>query len=201
MSKTIKQLCLLFAMVLCAGCSQPATVESESNKKAAPQIMRLDESQQQQRAAAIAAKEKLFQSLLGELTSSIGENGVAQSIEVCKTKAPELARMVSEEMNLKIGRTSFLLRNDKSAPPAWAASHVQDRVENEVNVDLGEDRLGVLLPIRLNDACIQCHGQSDAIDATVQVALATHYPNDQATSFAAGDLRGYFWVEVPSRTP
>lgn len=201
MSKTVKQLCLLFATVLCVGCNQPATVESESEKSVAPQLRQLNQSQQEQRDDAVAAKDKLFQSLLGELTSSIGENGIAQSIEVCKTKAPELAKTVGEEMNLKIGRTSFLLRNDKSDPPAWAASFVQDRVEKEVNVELGDNRLGVLLPILLKDACIKCHGQTHALDATVKEALATHYPNDMATGFAEGDLRGYFWVEVPSQTP
>lgn len=189
-----------FVAGLCVGCSQPATVESDSGEDTASQLTQLSDSQLLQRDDAVAAKDKLFQSLLGELTSSIVENGIADSIEVCKTKAPELAKTVSAEMNLKIGRTSFLLRNDKSAPPAWAASFVTDRVEKEVNVDLGENRLGVLLPIRLKDACIKCHGQSDALDPNVREAIATHYPNDKATGFAEGDLRGYFWVEVPAQT-
>jgi hypothetical protein len=29
------------------------------------------------------------------------------------------------------------------------------------------------------------------------VALAARYPDDRATGFAPGDLRGWFWVEVP----
>lgn len=196
MRKTTNQFCLLFAIVVCIGCNQTAVVDSDS----ATQLTQLNESQQKQHGDAVAAKDNLFQSLLGELTSSIGENGVAKSIEVCKTKAPALAKTVSEEQGLKIGRTSFLLRNDQSAPPTWAASFVKERVEKEVNVDLGENRLGVLLPIRLKEACIKCHGQSDSLDADVKEAIASHYPNDKATGFAEGDLRGYFWVEVPSPT-
>ena len=198
MRKVTSQLCLLIAIAMCAGCNQPATVESDSGKENVTQLTELNESQQQQRDDAVAAKDKLFRSLLGELTSSISENGVAQSIEVCRTRAPELAKAVSEAMQLEIGRTSFLLRNDKSSPPNWAASFVRNRVETEVDVDLGENRLGVLLPIQLIDACIKCHGHPDALDAKVKESITTHYPNDRATGFAEGDLRGYFWVEVPA---
>lgn len=197
MNKKTKQLWILFAIMLCVGCSQPSIVVSDSGERTSNQLTQLSESQQVQRDDAVVAKARLFQALLDELTYSISNNGVAKSIEVCKVKAKELAKTVSKECSLKIGRTSFSLRNDQNTPPAWAVSFVKDRVENEVNIDLGEGSLGVLLPIRLKDACIKCHGQSDAIDANVNVAILTHYPNDMATGFAVGDLRGYFWIEVP----
>ena len=81
MNKTVtSQLCLLFAAFadrdMCLDASQPATVESDSGQgRLRSQLTELNESQQQQRDDAIAAKEKLFQSLLGELSSSISENG------------------------------------------------------------------------------------------------------------------------------
>jgi len=31
----------------------------------------------------------------------------------------------------------------------------------------------------------------------LKAKLAELYPNDQATGYAAGDLRGVFWVELP----
>jgi len=31
----------------------------------------------------------------------------------------------------------------------------------------------------------------------VREQLSTHYPDDAATGYQAGDLRGWFWVEVP----
>jgi len=33
----------------------------------------------------------------------------------------------------------------------------------------------------------------------VKAEVARRYPRDQATGFAAGDLRGFFWVEVKKR--
>ena len=35
----------------------------------------------------------------------------------------------------------------------------------------------------------------------VRTAIAERYPDDRATGFDVGDLRGALWVEVPSATP
>ena len=47
------------------------------------------------------------------------------------------------------------------------------------------------------DGCLACHGPAEALDEEVRVALAELYPEDRATGFRSGDLRGWFWVEVP----
>lgn len=195
LSKHLSIWAFVFVSLL-VGCSQ-STEEAKLPNSNVETANDLSELQQTQRNTAAAAKDKLFKSLLGQLTTSIGEKGIAKSIEVCKTEAPQLASSIGEEMNLKIGRTSLLLRNDKNSPPDWAASFVEDRTETEVNVDIGNDSLGVLFPIRLKEACIKCHGQADKIGPEVAKALSAHYPNDKATGFREGDLRGYFWVEVP----
>jgi hypothetical protein len=44
-----------------------------------------------------------------------------------------------------------------------------------------------------------CHGTKDEIPEEMHVAIARAYPNDQATGFHIGDLRGWFWIEVPPR--
>ena len=47
--------------------------------------------------------------------------------------------------------------------------------------------------------CLQCHGKVDDLAPEVRDVLAKNYPQDRATGFAAGDLRGWFWVEVPAK--
>ena len=61
-----------------------------------------------------------------------------------------------------------------------------------------EARLGALFPIRLQPQCVQCHGKPEELSTEVRAALLDRYPDDRATGFAAGDLRGWFWVEVPA---
>jgi len=187
----------LATLIAFVGCHRQEVTQAPPSTQQPAQLESLTEVQQGQRSDAIAAKEKLFQSLLGALMTSIGENGIADSIHVCKTKAPELSESVGNAAGLKIGRTSFSLRNSSNKPPAWAVSFVNDRVEEEVNVELEDNGLGLLLPIRLLDACIKCHGDANSLDANVTKAIQSHYPDDEATGFATGDLRGYFWIEVP----
>lgn len=198
--KTIKTWTVLLATLVFAGCSNQTVQQQASQEVPAKPLASLTEAQKQQRDLAVSAKDKMFQSLLGELVGSIQNNGVAASIEVCKTKAPAVAKSVGKDMQLRIGRTSFQLRSTENQPPAWAESFVSDHVANEVNVSLEDDGLGVLLPIPLKEACIKCHGAADKIDTEVASAIKQHYPEDKATGFAEGDLRGYFWVEVPAIT-
>ena len=49
--------------------------------------------------------------------------------------------------------------------------------------------------IRTEPACLLCHGP--AVAAPVQSAIRARYPQDAATGFEEGSLRGAFWVEVP----
>jgi len=192
---------LALASAALSGCGQPPTSTAmKKQTEATHEITELSDSQSKQRDVAIAAKDKLFQSLLSELTASIGANGVSKSIEICKTRAPELAKSIGDEFGLRIGRTSFKLRNAESKPPSWATTFVDEHIEKEVNVALDDDQLGVLLPIRLKESCIKCHGSKESVSPEVADAIAGHYPQDNAMGFSEGDLRGYFWIEVPRKT-
>lgn len=146
---------------------------------------------------ALSAKKALFEKLSTRLVQAMSDGGPANAIEVCSKDAAKLANEVGNELDLKIGRTSFKLRNPKNAPPAWAAPMVKERVTEPKFVDLPADKLGAMLPIRLMPQCMTCHGPKENIDKEVLTALADRYPDDQATGFKVDDLRGWFWVEVP----
>ena len=63
-------------------------------------------------------------------------------------------------------------------------------------VDLGE-RVGVLRPIAERPMCAGCHGPIDKISPGVLQVLADRYPTDRAVGFREGEIRGWFWVEMP----
>ena len=79
----------------------------------------------------------------------------------------------------------------------WAQDLVKERIGEPVYLAGPAGELGALLPIRLKAECQMCHGPAEQIVDEVKAAIAENYPEDQATGFAAGDLRGWFWVEVP----
>ncbi len=184
----------------CWGSTAPQQISqppSETGEKTVA-LAELTENQKVQQQVALAARDALFQQLLGRLTMVLTEKGPAAAIQVCKTDAPRLAGEVGQQFGVAIGRTSHRLRNPENAPREWSRPLVEQHVAEPQFVALEDGRLGALLPIRLKPACVLCHGAKDQIPAEVQAALVSHYPEDQATGFKEDDLRGWFWVEVPA---
>ncbi len=156
----------------------------------------LSEEDQAMLERAQKAQKALGGTLLRELTEAVSEDSYAEAVEVCNVRAPEIAESVRDEQDVAIGRTSFKLRNPDNEPPAWAEPYVDRRVP-EASVLRSDDKLAYLLPIRLGQMCTGCHGPADSLAEGVPEQLAEKYPDDEATGFKAGDLRGWFWVEVP----
>jgi molybdenum cofactor biosynthesis enzyme MoaA len=100
---------------------------------------------------------------------------------VCRDEAQQVTREVGMRRGVAIGRTSHRVRNPANAQP--------------VTVDLG-GRIGMLRPIGTQPFCETCHGARETVDAAIGDVLKTAYPDDEAVGFAAGDLRGWFWVEA-----
>ncbi|SMP59596.1 Protein of unknown function [Neorhodopirellula lusitana] len=152
----------------------------------------------EQKDAMLAAKDALFQRLSGRLMEAMGQQGPAQAIAVCQQEANEIAADVGKDAGLKIGRAGVRLRNPKNQPPEWAKSLTEERVDTPTFVMLNNGNAAALLPIKLQGQCLMCHGSSDQIAPIIQDQLARLYPDDQATGFREGELRGWFHIEMPS---
>jgi hypothetical protein len=172
---------LWFSLASCGGAGEPASF--------APQVERAHQ--------AMGALQKR---LIEALTGALQDGGPAEALHVCRDAAQEITREVAESEGVAVGRTSHRVRNPENAPREWARAIVAqseglsaDAAEPHV-VDLG-DRIGVLRPIGTLDMCTQCHGS--ALDPELEAKLAELYPEDRATGFEVGDLRGWMWAEVP----
>lgn len=150
-----------------------------------------------QRARAIEARNELASTLKGELMDAIQSKGPVHAIEVCHTRAPQIATDVARSEGVRIGRTSQRLRNDSNVAPSWM-SQVVDENSPELNAFAATDgALAVAYPIMLENACVMCHGSDEQVPAAVRAEIDERYPSDRARGYAPGDLRGWFWVEVP----
>ncbi len=140
--------------------------------------------------------------MMGRVMSVAAADGYPAAINVCAQEARGMAADVSSRLNVNIGRTSLRLRNTANSAPAWALPHIQanaDSAGSEATSYLATGpggELGVLSPIMVGAACMNCHGSAEQLAPGVADALAQLYPADAATGFAEGDLRGWFWVEV-----
>ena len=140
--------------------------------------------------------------LMQALKSGLAE-GPAEAIQVCRIKAPGIADALSVD-GVRMGRSSHKLRNPDNAAPDWVSPIMQAYLHDTASrqpraVKLADDRWGYVEPIMVQPLCLTCHGPELAPDIAAQISEL--YPDDRATGFEAGDLRGVFWLEFPAGAP
>ncbi len=157
-------------------------------------------SEARQKSAQLGAR------LVEALQQALASRGPTGGVEVCSVRAPEIAARLSDD-KFDVGRTALRLRNPDNAPDEWERSVLQ-RFEKAMNrgadpADLDEwhitrtddGRVGrYMKAIPTGPQCVICHGENvaPALNETIQRL----YPDDKATGFAPGDLRGAFTVTV-----
>ena len=154
-------------------------------------------------ARAAGVLEPLKRELRTALIGALEKDGPERAIEVCQLRAPEIARLTSTG-GAVLGRTSHRLRNPENAPEPWMSEFLEEYLANPVDnepraVGLASGGIGYVEPIRMKSICMQCHG--DRIKPGVRDRLRALYPEDEATGFKRGELRGMFWVKLPLHTP
>ena len=111
-----------------------------------------------------------------------------------------MTALLGAETGARVGRASLKLRNPNNAGPQWVQDYLKSQ-EGKIAVDvhgLSEvvgDTARVARPITVQASCLSCHGER--VDASIQPLLAERYPDDKATGYHEGELRGVVWAEVP----
>jgi hypothetical protein len=160
------------------------------------------------RTRAETAANLLSERLSTELRAAMASGGTVAAISVCKERAPAIAAEIEAETGVEIGRTALSVRNRANAPDAWElamlrafeARHARGEALGAMAAQtLERDTLRWMRPIPMGDMCSSCHGQADELSAETRQALAASYPEDRATGFMVGALRGAFTARVPLR--
>ena len=152
------------------------------------------------------AKVKAFAgSLQGALKAAIEAGGPGNAIEVCNLEAPAIAREISAAPGWTVGRTSHKLRNPGNAADDWEAATIETFMARaaageslktmeraEVVEEEGRETYRYMKAIPVGQVCLTCHGTE--IDPALEARIAAFYPEDRATGFALGELRGAFTI-------
>lgn len=198
--KSIRSGLLVGLVLFVAGCSTNSSVENQEpeTESTAVTIVEGKSPSEASREKMLAAKDALFTKLSGRLKETMTGQGPGTAIAVCQKEAPAIAKAVSEEQGLQIGRTGVRLRNPGNVAPGWAEKLVRDKTDTPTFVMLDNGHAAALLPIKLQAQCLMCHGPKEQIAPVIQEQLTKLYPGDQATGFKEGELRGWFWIDLPS---
>lgn len=142
-----------------------------------------------------------FQSeLKGALSTALTEAGPVGAVGVCHSAAPAIAEDLSRESGLEISRIARKNRNEGNAlseelKPLYAqleATPMEEDAPASVHAQIdGREVFMRAIPMQ-EQPCSVCHGVD--ISPEVEAAIAKDYPDDRATGFKPGELRGAFLV-------
>lgn len=147
---------------------------------------------------ALSTKAQLGKNLM----KAIQEKGTVGAVKFCNIEAMKLADSMSVMHNAIIKRVSDKARNPKNMANAKELGHIAafkeslkagseiDPIVEEIN---GE--VNFYYPITTNTMCLQCHGTpNEQITATTLTALNKLYPEDKATGYDVGQVRGIWSI-------
>jgi len=161
---------------------------------------------EQQLTTSRDAAQQLASSLKSKLKSSLQSGGPVEAISVCNLEAVNISSELSKSFESHVGRTSLKIRNPSNAPDDWERkillSFVQQQnfganIKNLEAYEIIKDEAGkwfrYMKAIPTADVCLICHGESLAMP--IQQKLKLLYPDDQATGYKVGEIRGAFTIK------
>ena len=190
----MRRLAVVMAGVLVLGCARGEPVVDTAARDSA--LVR-----------AKLAADDLGKDLMGLLLGALDREGSAGAIAFCADSAQvRTARHAAQGVTVR--RVGTRLRNPANAAAdsveaallaRFAAAHAAGAAPAEVVEELtgpGGRELLYARPILVAERCTACHGDPAGFDPVVRQVLADRYPEDAATGYAPGDLRGMLVARV-----
>lgn len=158
-----------------------------------------EEQKEQMRNTATEFMGNLKNTLIGQIKT----NGVVSAFDVCSDTAQLLTNEFGLQKGVFIKRVSVKNRNKNNFPDEYEQKVLNDFQEmlNSKKLD-GNSELAELVkggeftylrymkPIVIQPECLNCHGSEDTMIEEVRNLIAIRYPEDKATGYKPGDLRG-----------
>ena len=143
----------------------------------------------------------LAQNLKKTLVSAIKDKGLIGAVEQCNIEAPIISQNISTD-NLKVSRIASKNRNPENKATLEQIDVLRffeqemflgKSPKNLYKLVETQDSIQYLKPIVTGKVCLACHGSD--VSGELKAKIKKLYPNDLATGFKEGSLRGAFLVE------
>ena len=152
-------------------------------------------------AEAKATTKAFGGALKKELIAAMQAGGPVNALGVCNTEAMPITAKAAAENNADVFRVSLKNRNPDNVPNDWQKPVLEDfdkraasgeDIATMASVDVvdvdGGKQLRFMKALPTEGACLACHGQQ--LSPEVQAKLDELYPEDKATGYALGEVRG-----------
>lgn len=147
--------------------------------------------------------QEFMQTLGGTLKQQIEAGGIESAIGVCKQVAPALAAQYSSDTRT-VKRVSLKARNKVQGTPDHWEKMVLEGFDQDQQAGKPPAEMEVTAYSESSDGrwfryvkaipaqamCLKCHGTEQDIPEGVKALLKTEYPEDRATGYSVGQIRG-----------
>ena len=150
---------------------------------------------------AKAAVKAFGGALKSELVAAMKNGSPTNALGVCNIEAMSITAHISKEQDAIISRVSLKNRNPENAPTDWQKAILEEfdnraadgediapMASVSVVEQNGKKQLRLMKAVPTEGVCLACHGQE--ISPDVQAKLDELYPQDKATGYSAGEVRG-----------
>ncbi|SHE88987.1 Protein of unknown function [Fodinibius roseus] len=194
---------LLLFFVLLVGCGpQDDSRPSESE--------RMDIEAEIDTTAVVSAGQEIsgaaFQTLSRNLQQAVKEGGVKNALEFCNVRAMPLTDSLAAHYGIKLRRASHQPRNPVNRADSLEMETIKEYIRK---IEQGGELKPVTYargntityhaPIRIpGQLCLNCHGSpgTDIAQSDLKT-IQELYPEDEATGFEMGELRGIWSIQFP----
>lgn len=148
----------------------------------------------------------VFRILGTNLQQALADSGVSGALQFCNNKAIPLTDSLSQRYEVTVRRASHRPRNPGNRVDSLEMASIKKYLEqlkaseklNPLVYTTGK-KIIYHAPIHIaGPLCMNCHGSpgTDISSADLMVIIEL-YPEDEATGFSIGDLRGIWVIEFP----
>lgn len=151
---------------------------------------------------SLVVMEETKKTLGGELKAAMERGGVAEAVDYCNVHALTLTDSIGKRYTATVKRVT-----DKPRNPANAANDAElaqmakwrnliaTGDQRVVTAEESAEARNFYMPIKIDALCLNCHGiPGETLTAEHQVLIETKYPNDMATGYQLGELRGLWHI-------
>ncbi len=151
-----------------------------------------------------------FEALSSEVKAAMESGGVEKAVSYCNIQANPLVDSLSRVYDAEVSRTSFHFRNPENRPTqreepllvAYKQDLLAGKDLKDTVIYYDDGVTAYYSPIVIESPlCLTCHGQPGSTLSTGNAEfIRTLYPEDRATGFQMGDLRGMWTIKLNKKS-
>lgn len=186
------------SLLALSACKENGTPEKMAPSESLTQKA-LTEARQTSKTLGMRLKKVLLQELKA--------GGFENAAGACAESAQAICKEVAAQTGHDVRRVSLGYRNPADIPDDYERAKLEefDRLNQQKKLATeyyeivrqdGQAYLRYLKPLTTSGMCLKCHGDVDDLSAEVKTILNEKYPEDKATGYHKGDVRGAISVRI-----